>query len=351
MRILFDIVHPADVLFFLNPIRRLREQGSTIKIVSRHKDVACALLDQFGLQHQPISTASSGYLGLGGELLRRDWAMLRAARSFRPDVMVGFGGVSISHVGKLVGRPSVSFYAADTANLQTRLTWPFISHLYVPEAYAGAVPEDRTTRFPGIKELSYFHPENFRVDDRIAARNGWNGAEDNFLIRTVGWGANHDIGKSGWSDATLLALVNKLAARGTVHISSERALPPGLEAFAYRGNNSELHHLLGKCRAYIGESATMAHEACLLGVPSIYDGADHPGTTRELASHGLLVALRQPGCEALLREVDRMLDGDAADNLLLRRDRYLTQRPNLSAFIVEAIKSHALPPPRALSPV
>lgn len=341
MRVLFDIVHPADVLFFLHPIRKLLAAGDEVEIASRNKDVTCALLDQSGLSHRPVSTASAGYLGLACELLIRNAALLRRAILFRPDVMVGFGGVSISHVGKLTGRPAISFYAADTAGLQTKLTWPFITHVYVPEVYSGAVPEGRTTRFPGIKELSYFHPDNFKLDDRIAQRNGWDPEQDNFLIRTVSWRANHDIGKSGWTDATLNALVEKLAARGKVHISSERDLPRSFASFAYAGAKNELHHLMGKCRLYVGESATMAHEACLLGVPSIYDGADHPGTTRDLQHHGLLCTLRQPGAGALLTEVDRLLNPSGLIDTGEKRRAYLEGAVNLADYVVDAIRRHA----------
>src|SRR5690606_14564674 len=115
----------------------------------------------------------------------------------------GLGGVSISHVGFATGYPAISFYAADTANLQTRMTWPFITHLFVPESYAGPTPHGRTSRFPGVKELSYFHPENFVARDDLALTNGWDPERDNFLVRTVGWNANHDIGKSGWDEETL----------------------------------------------------------------------------------------------------------------------------------------------------
>ena len=341
MRILFDMVHPADVLFFLHPIRKLLAAGNVVDIASREKDVTCALLDQFGLPHRSASTAATGYFGLAQEMLVRDAVILRRAIRFRPDVMVGFGGVAISHVGKLTGRPAISFYAADTASLQTKLTWPFITHLYVPEPYAGQTPTGRTTRFPGIKELSYFHPDNFTIDDDIALRNGWDPQRDNFFIRTVSWRANHDIGKSGWSDVTLASLVRKLSARGKVHISSERELSADLAPFAYRGAKNELHHVMGKCRLYIGESATMAHEACLLGVPSIYDGADHPGTTLELQSNGLLRALRQPGADLLFATVDDLLKPTARKNVEDRRNVYLASRANLADFIVEAIYHHA----------
>ena len=341
MRILVDIVHPADVLFFRHPLARLMAEGAQIHVASREKDVACALLDEFGLPHEVASKAGKGSFGLARELVVRDAAIWRMARRFRPDVMVGFGGVAIAHVGKLTRIPSVSFYAADTASLQTRLTWPFITRLYVPEPYAGPVPEGRTTRFPGVKELSYFHPENFVADPDVARRSGWAEGEENFFLRTVGWGANHDLGKSGWSDEDLSALVDKLACRGKVHISSERALSAHLEQHLYRGERSALHHVMAHCRLYVGESATMAHEAAFLGVPAIYDGADHPGTTRELAAHGMLAALRQPGLAPLLEAMEEMLSEQRRAEVIAARDAYIAERPNLAGYIADAIRDAA----------
>lgn len=57
MRVLIDIVHPADVLFFLNPILDLRQRAHEVKVVSRIKDVTCELLDLYKIEHSPISSA------------------------------------------------------------------------------------------------------------------------------------------------------------------------------------------------------------------------------------------------------------------------------------------------------
>ncbi|MDQ2641369.1 MAG: hypothetical protein M3Y79_12435 [Pseudomonadota bacterium] len=269
--------------------------------------------------------------------------MLMMVRRFRPDIMIGLGGISISHAGWLTGRPSISFYAADTANLQTRLTWPFITHLFVPDAYSGRTPRGRTTRFPGVKELSYFHPDNFSIDDALARASGWDGSRENYFVRVVSWRANHDIGKHGWSDSDLRTLVSRLSSRGKVHLSSERPLPDWFRSHLYTGRREHIHHVVGKCRLYVGESATMAHEACLLGVPSIYDGADHPGTTRDLQRKGLLSALHQPGLATLLAEVDRLLGDGVVASLDLSRKAYLASHANLSDYIVDSIDRFALP--------
>lgn len=340
MRVLFDIVHPADVLFFYHAIRTLEQRGDEYLILSRRKDVACDLLNEFGLKHVPVSTAGTGTLKLGLELIARDLAVLKQARKFSPDVMIGFGGVSISHVGKVLGIPSVSFYAADTAVLQNAITWPFISHLYVPEPYAAKTPKGRTSRFKGIKELSYFHPDSFQVDDDIALRNGWSPDEDNFFLRAVMWRANHDMGKSGWSDTTFMQLIEHLSAKGRVHISSERALPDSMQAWRYGGKKTEVHHLMAKCKLYVGESATMAQEAAFLGTQAIYDGHDVPGTTQSMIDAGMLSMPASKTDGELFLAVGKALESGRSE-FSKRREAYMATHPNLTNYILEALERHA----------
>ena len=203
MRVLFDIVHPADVLFFKRPIEALIGRGDKVLILSRRKDVACDLLDSFGLPHTPVTTAGAGVLGLAKELITRDIAVFRQARRFRPDVMIGFGGVAISHAGALLRTRSISFYDSENASLQTRLTWPFISALYVPQSYAGPTPEGRTTKLKGVKDLSYLHPSAFHPDKALALSAGLDPNRANYFVRLVSWRANHDLGKGGWTEALL----------------------------------------------------------------------------------------------------------------------------------------------------
>lgn len=337
MKVLFDIVHPADVLFFYHPLRKLQALGWDVLVLAREKDVACTLLDSFGIPFKSVSVAGAGKIGLARELLTRDIRVGIEALRFRPDVMIGFGGVAISHVGAVTRIPSLSFYDTDTAKLQTRLTWPFISHLFVPEAYQGETPAGRTSRFPGIKEMSYFHPDNFRADKANAINAGLDPSARNFLVRTVSWRANHDIGKTGWSDDQLRMLVNRLSQIGKVHISTERALPSDLSASLYQGPANAIHDLMAHCDLYVGESATMALEAAVLGTPAIYDGADHPGTVRELQSAGLLTALHQQGSAQLMAKVEHMLEAQSRSAFDEAREAYLHRCSNLADYIVDAV--------------
>ena len=68
-----------------------------------------------------------------------------------------------------------------------------------------------------------------------------------------------------------LRVSERLRAHGRVRVSSESPLPAHLDAHRYRGDPGEIHHVMAFCRAVIGESATMASEAAVLGVPAVYE--------------------------------------------------------------------------------
>ena len=322
MRVLFDIVHPADVLFFKRPLDLLRAEGHECLVLSRRKDIACDLLDAFGIPHIPVSSAGRGLLGLGTELIGRDIAVFRHARRFKPDVMIGFGGVAISHVGWLTGVPSISFYDSDNATLQNRLTRPFLSRMYVPEAYSGATPKGRTVRLKGTKDLSYLHPSAFVPDRETAISAGLDPERDNFFIRIVAWNANHDVGKAGWTETLLDAVVAHLAALGKLHISSEEPLPPRYRDHEYRGPKDAVHHVLAACRLMVGESATMACESGLLGTPAIYAGRDFPAYTLDMERACLIRNVKEPGETTLIRSIDDWLEVPISETVAAR-DAYV----------------------------
>ena len=57
LTVLVEVVHPAHVLFFANPIRILKERGHRVLVASRDKDVTLALLHEMGIEHRCLSRA------------------------------------------------------------------------------------------------------------------------------------------------------------------------------------------------------------------------------------------------------------------------------------------------------
>ena len=72
MHIAFDIIHPAHVHFFAPTIKDFISTGHTVRAFSRHKELVCELLDDYGIHHQTLSTARTGVAGLLFEMIVRN---------------------------------------------------------------------------------------------------------------------------------------------------------------------------------------------------------------------------------------------------------------------------------------
>ncbi len=343
MNVLIDIGHPAHVHFFRHPIGALRACGHCVAITSRDKECVIDLLDSLGLEHRVLSAQRGGLLGLGRELIQRDTALYRLCRDFRPDVMAEIGGIFVAHVGRLMGVPALAFYDTENATLQNALTYPFAAAVVVPRCYTGWLPRRRHLRYPGYHELSYLHPDYFRPDRERALAAGLAPAGDTFLVRVVSWRANHDIGERGWTPDLLAAVIAPLAPRGRVLISAEHTEDPRLTPYLYRGPVADLHHLLAHCRLCVGESATVASEAAVLGVPAIY--AAHTGrgyTDEQEARYGLVRNLRQLTPEGICAAIDAALAPPPA-HWARARAALLADTIDVAAFVADCIERFPAP--------
>lgn len=342
MKFLFDINHPAHVHFFRNPMAMLLARGHQIMVTSRAKEIALPLLDELGIDHVVLSAQNkSGAWALAGELARRDMALYRVVKQFQPDAMASIGGTFIAHVGAVTGIPSLVFYDTENAKLQNLITYPFAAVVIVPRCYQAWLPK-RHRRYDGYHELSYLHPSRFTPDRALAIQNGLDPESDNFFIRTVSWQANHDLFESGWSEHLLRKLIGYLAGMGRVHVSSETALPEDLAVYQYRGKVSEVHHLMAHCRLYIGESATMASECAVLGVPAIYAATTGRGYTDEQESrYGLTINLRNPDWVSISAATASALRVDAQE-WSRRRRHLLDDTIDVAAYVADTLEQFPL---------
>lgn len=344
MKILIDINHPAHVHFFRHPLRLLRERGHDLMVTSREKEMAVHLLEELGIRNELLSSlGKGGVLSLARELLQRDFRLYRVVRDFRPDVMAGIGGTFIAHVGFLTGVPSLVFYDTENATLQNGITYPLASCVFAPRCYEAWLPRSRHVRYAGYHELSYLRPPYFTADRAIAQAGGLAVSGDTFVLRLVSWKANHDVAERGWSEELLRAVLAILAAQGRVLVSSEAPLPSDLEQYRYPGSPAQVHHVMAFCRLLVGESATMASECAVLGVPAIY--AAHTGrgyTNEQERRYGLVMNVRTLATESLLAAIERMLVLPPA-HWAAQRERLLADTIDVAAYVTEVIETFPEP--------
>jgi len=338
MRVLIDIGHPAHVHFFRRPIEMLREHGHEILITSRLKEISGDLLDAYGMEHIALSK-EGGKSGLLGELIVRDFRLSRVVHKWRPDVMAAIGGIFIAHAGAIGRVPSLVFYDTENARLQNLLTYPLATRVIVPRCYAGWTPKGRTLRYPGYHELSYLRPPHFSPQRDIALANGVAADRPTYLVRLVAWKANHDVGERGLSHDAVRAIVRRLGLHGEVLISAESSLPDDLELLRYKGDPAMIHHVMANCSGFFGESATMASECAVLGVPAVYAANTGRGYTDEQETrYGLVRNARSLDEHTLNVALDWLLSFPGGRGWELR-EKLLSDTCDVSAFAVSAIEA------------
>jgi hypothetical protein len=289
MRVLFDIVHPADVHFFKHTVRRLSAEGHKVLMTSRIKDVVVQLLSELRLPHQIVSQQGSGPLGLVAELGRRDLAMLQLARSFQPNVLVGNNSPSVAHIGAALGIPSIIFDDTELNKYARILYRAFVTEIHTPHCYRHDLGA-KQLRYPGYHALAYLHRDDFQPDPALLGAYGLSPGEPYFLLRFVRWGSSHDIGMRGLTHAEKEELVDLARGYGQVMISAEDKLPESLEQYRFPMRAADIHQLVAGAAGLLGESATMCSEAACLGVPSMLLDPYGRGYTDELQSkYGLMI--------------------------------------------------------------
>jgi hypothetical protein len=334
MRVLIDILHPAHVHFFKHFIADVEGAGHEVFVTARDKEMTLQLLDRLGIEATVLSTQRSGVLGLGGEFVSRTARLLREARRTRPDVMIGIMGPSIAPVGRLLRIPTVVFYDTETAGRTNRWVYPMASSVCTPDCYAGVVRGHHHT-YPGYHELAYLHPHRFTADPGVLDMVGLTPGEPFGIVRFVGWQASHDLGRSGLAIEAKRGIVDALAEHGRVLISSESELPADLESRRVPDEATHLvHHLAAAATVLIGDSATMAAEAAVLGVPAVYVSPFRLGYTTELEQrYGLLRTVVPGDLPAALGALEQSLALPTRERAR-RRDRLLADKIDTTAWMV-----------------
>lgn len=335
MKVLFDINHPAHFHFFKKPAEILISEGHQVIFTAREKECAVDLFEGSGFIPHVLSSASSGFFGLLTELFVHNYYLWRFVRCYKPDVMVAIGGTFIAHVGLFSRVPSLAFYDTEHAILQNAITYPFLNLLCVPECYQGWLPTN-SERYRGYHELSYLAPNRFSPSREVAVRSGVDLTQKNFIVRVVSWQSNHDLNDCGWNEILLSALVDKLQLMGNVIISSERELPSPLASLKYKGLVGDLHHVLAYCDLFVGESATMASECAVLGIPALYVANVGRGYIDDQQKYGLAQFIDGLNYETISTAIDAFLSINRQE-VLRRRMKLLDESVDVADYAVKKI--------------
>jgi predicted glycosyltransferase len=306
LRFLVDICHPGHVHFFRHALDRLAEEGHDVLVTARAKDVAIPLLNAYGIEHCVLSTMGRSRSGLYVEYLRRLPALVRLIRRFRPDLLAGVAGTFIVPAGLMTGTPRLVFTDTEHVAFDRLVTYPWATRICTPEAFGRDLGRSHE-RYSGFQELAYLHPRRFRPDPSVAAELGLKPGERFSIFRFVSWQASHDRGERGLSSDMKDQAVAALSRHGRVFVSAEGTLPERFGHLRLQVPPHRVHDVLALASVYLGEGATMATEAALLGTPSVYVSSlvGTMGNFETLREQGLVLSFRDG--EAALSRAEALL--------------------------------------------
>jgi predicted glycosyltransferase len=342
MNILFEIGHPAHVHFFKNVIWNLKKKGHEVLITAKKKEVALDLLDSYGLKYEVMGSNYKGILKKSYGLIKMDYKLLKVARMFKPDLLVGRGSPYLAHLSFLTHKPYIAFVDTEHARLIKLLSHPFASTICVPSCYRGDIDPKKEVRFNGYKELAYLHPNYFTPDPSVLEDVGLSEDDKFIILRFVAWNASHDVGHSSIGNETKIKYVSELEKHSRVFISSEVKLGKEFEKYKLKISPEKFHSLLSYAQLYIGEGGTIATEAGILGVPSVYVSSlvGTMGNFDELEKRYELVYSFKDSKLALDKALELLEDENTKKKWRKKRKKLLNEKTDVTKFMVEFIENY-----------
>jgi uncharacterized protein len=338
MKVLVQITHPAHVHLFKNYIWELEQEGHEVKILMRNKSVTKQLLDYYEFDYvEGLESAAINPTNPTGvyKQAKFEYKTLQLARSFEPDLLTGLAGIGISHAGKLLDIPMLSYNNNEHATLENKLSVPFADKVYTHEYYWKDLGEHHV-RYPGYHELAYLHPNRFDPDPAVFDHVAVSPNDKFAILRLVAWEAAHDAGQSGFSDP--IRIIEKLADTGTkVLVSSERDIKSDPNIYNLDIPPYLMHDLLYYSDLFIGESGTMACESAVLGTPSVYVSSIRLGYLDELESkYGLTYNFSGPNNQRnSIEKAITILQKGNNNKFENRKKRLLNDKIDTTEFMLE----------------
>ncbi|KKH27282.1 DUF354 domain-containing protein [Methanosarcina mazei] len=339
MNILFDIGHPKDVNVFKNVIWKLQERGHEIKIVARAKENTKRVLEEYGFEYE-VCRYYKTMPGKAIGILMNDIWLYKQTKTFKPDIFVSPGSPYSAHVSRLLKKPHLAFSDTEIAGLVIKLTFPFTDKIYTSNSfYLNLGPKQE--RFDGYYELAYLHPKYFTPNKEVLKK--YQLSSKYIILRLSPLSSHHDINATGLNIKTedeLSEFVSQLEKYGRVIISSENTSWQTVKDHQLKIHPKDLHDIIYYSSLCIGEGATMASEAAILGVPSIYVSNTQRGYLNELEEKYGLAYTIQKSEEGLKKAIEILEKESSRNKWNIKKEKMLSEKTDVVEYMINIIENY-----------
>ena len=322
-RIIFDLNHPADFHFFKHLMNHMEQKGYSIKVFARDKECLHMLLDNAGISY---ISRGRGKHTLAGKYFYAIWILLVltvALIRFRPTVAISLSSPYLAVLSHLLGITCVTY---DDTDINPRLL-PLIrqsTYLISPVTYPYKFHK-RHFLLPAMKELAYLHPNKFQNKKE----------KSGVFLRVTRTDSIHHSSASKLDLGAVDIYMDKLSQTQTIYLSAEMDFGLGRNPSIKLADPLDIHKQLASCRVFWGNSATMAAEAAVLGVPAIIVSAEEFAYLKELESYGLLFYYHPENILDSFNKLASILNGDPPESHFMKsRDSLVREKMDMTDFLI-----------------
>jgi len=342
LKIIFDLGHPSHYHLYKYVIDEVERRGDDVLIIVRDREgMVSDLIKADG--RECIIIDKEIEKGLFKKLLKMivvDVDIFRIASKFKPDLFVSMGSPYSGHVGFLMRKPHLSFGDTEVAKMVILLLIPFTTEMIVPSSYDSEFSYRNTLRINSYKVLAYLHPDYFKPNREVFHELNLSEIDKIAVLRFSSYDASHDIGKKGIDESSRTRLILEISKLAKVFITSEVDLGNELEKYRLHLDPSRLHDLLAFADLYVGEGATMACEAAVLGIPAVFVHRNTGGILEDLEREGLLLNFHDPNGDLnnILEYCRSVLSNpEIKKNHMENRQKMLNEKEDLTEAIIREI--------------
>jgi uncharacterized protein len=266
MRLFFDINHPVHYHTYKKLIARFLENGHSCFTALRKKDVLIDLVHSDSLISNFIIKGRGSNTKFGRVFTYIKWNLMNLfwAVKYKPKLLIGFGSPYLSFAGFFLCIPVIIIDDTEIDHLLQKTYLPFSRKVITPLCFTKNFG-NKQKKLPFLKELTYL---SVSINKLVSKQDT---EQPVILLRFTSGRALHDSNRRILTDMEKIHLVEMLNQFGKTYISFEGILPYDLHKFRLIIKPHKMHSFIKESMdIFVGDSATMAAEAAVLGKLSIY---------------------------------------------------------------------------------
>ncbi|MFH2112160.1 MAG: DUF354 domain-containing protein [Candidatus Bathyarchaeota archaeon] len=311
MKIIVDILHPADINFYKNALRILKtDYGVNYELIVLPRSSVVPIIQQEYPENNFICIGNYRY-SLAGKILcliQRTILIMKYLRHIDFDIVTSFGSYGIAQAAYLLNKPSVIFHDDVEYKLSFDSFKNFASRIVLTSQ--NTIIGKNIVKYDGFKELAYLHPNYFTPNDDVLLEYGLEPL-NYVLIREV---SNSSFNYRNLIQGQLVDVCHHLRKMGLEVVLSleNKALKDKFEGkcILLKEPVSDVHSLLHFALLTITSGDTMARESCLVGTPSIYTGGRKMSVNKVLEDKSCLFNIEANNTERIFDKVKDIIENN-----------------------------------------